>query len=119
MQIIRSGVVVPIRVNDPQQLLAKNEGITPGAHLLMGVGHPPFLFDDALVTSQDTGGRTYQITVPFGFAARLAIYSSFFHLSNAAATSPPQGAVTFVPFTVAFGQSPPSISLNVTGAGAP
>ena len=111
------GVVVPIRVNDAQQLLANNEGITPGAHLLMGVGHPPILFGDASVASQDSGGRTYQVTVPYGFAANLVVYSSFFHLSNSAGTALPQSAATFIPFTVASGQSPPSIALNVTGGG--
>ena len=116
--VMVDGVVVPIRVNDPQKLLVKNEGVTPGAHLLIGVGHPPFLFDDAFIASQDSGGRTYQITVPFGFAANLVVDSSFFRLSNAAGTALPQGAATFIPFTVAQGQSPPSIVLNVTGGGA-
>jgi hypothetical protein len=116
--VMTKGVIVPIRVNDPQQLLAQNEGITPGAHLLMGIGHPPFLFDDALIASQDTAGRTYQVTIPFGFAATLKIYSSFFRISNAAGVALPQGAVTAIPFTVAPGQPPPSFVFNVTGGGA-
>jgi len=115
--VMTKGAVVPIRVNDPQQLLPQNEGITPGAHLLMGVGHPPFLFDDAYVASQDSGGRTYQVVVPFGFGATLKIYSSFFQLTNAAGTALPQGATSSIPFSVAAGQSPPSIVLNVTGGG--
>ena len=116
--VMTKGVVVPIRVNDPQQLLAQNEGITPGAHLLIGIGHPPFLFDTAFVASQDAGGRTYQITIPFGFAATLKIYSSFFQISNAAGVVLPQGAVIAIPFTVAPDQPPPSLVFNVTGGGA-
>jgi hypothetical protein len=35
--VLKKGVIVPIRVDDPAQLLAQNEGKTPGAQLLLGV----------------------------------------------------------------------------------
>ena len=59
------GVVVPIRVNDPKQLLAANEGITPGAQLLMEIDHPPFLFEDAGAALRATSASV-PITVQAG-----------------------------------------------------
>lgn len=117
MLVMAKGAVVPIRVDDPLQLLAQNEGITREAHLLLGIGHDPFLFEPALVASSDLRGRNYQTVVPFNYPAKLVVYSSFFRLSNAAGAALPSTAVS-IPFTVRTGQQPPTLRFVLTGGGS-
>lgn len=116
--ILKKGVAVPIRVDDPGQLLTQNEGKTPGAHLLLGAGNDAFVFQQARVTSQDSTGRNHQIVIPFDTPVQLVVSSSFFQLSNVTTGLPlPRAGSTVIPVTVPSGQQPATVRLIVTGVG--
>src|SRR5258708_490175 len=64
---LKRGVAVPIRINDPGQLLAQNEGKIPGAGLLLEVSdaRPGSFFRLVPLISQESNGRNHQIAIPF------------------------------------------------------
>lgn len=113
--VLKKGAAVLIRIDDPGNLLSQNEGKTPGAHLLVGVGTAAFSFHTAPIVSQDAAGRYQQVILPFNSTTSLVVRSSFFKLSDANGVSLPAGAT--IPITVPTGQVAPIIRLIVTGAG--
>jgi hypothetical protein len=113
---LKQGAVVPIRVNDPNQLLPQYEGKSPGADLLIGVVSDSGIFAPASIVSQDSGGRYQQVVIPFGAMAGLRVFSAQFQLSSGGAPLPK--ATTTIPVTVPSGQQPPTITLQVTGRSA-
>jgi len=114
--VMKKGVAVPIRVDDPGRLLSQHEGKTPGAHLLIGVGNDAFVFLPASVTSQDAGGRNQQVVIPFNSPVKLAVYSSFFQLADATGLALPKTGAAIL-LTVPTGQQPATVGLRVTGGG--
>lgn len=114
--VLKRGVLVPVRVDDPGQRLSQHEGKTPGAHLLLGIDSDASVFQPASVASQDTAGRNYRIVIPFDLPVRLVVGSSFFQMSDAAGSPLPRTGSTGIPVTVSAGQSPGTIRLTVTGA---
>jgi len=113
--VLTKGALITIKINDPGQCLAKNEGAAPGAHLLIGVPTAAFSFHAASIESQNTAGRTYQAVIPFNYPAVVIIRSPYFHLSNASGVALPAGAT--VPITAASGQAPSPLTFTVTGTG--
>lgn len=81
--VLKRGAAVSIRMDDPSGLLAQNEGKTPGAHLLLGVRSDALIFHPASIIAQDTGGRNYQVTIPFDANVNIVVASSFFRLTDA------------------------------------
>ncbi len=113
--VLNKGAAVPIRVDDPGQLLVQNEGRTAGAHILLGVGNDAFAFRPAPVISHDATGRTHQVVVPTGTPVKLVVFSSFFRMTDAAGTPLPAARAAAIPITLQPGQQPPPIRLIVTG----
>lgn len=111
------GALVTVRANDPSQLLSTNEGKTPGAHLLIGVGGDSLAFHPAVIVSQDSGGRNYQVLIPFDRSLKLSVASALFQVTNQAGAALPQFG-NLLPLSVASGQNPATIFLNVTGLAA-
>jgi hypothetical protein len=107
---------LPVRVEDPGNILAQQEGKAPGAHLLLGVGNDALSFRPAPVLSRDASGRTHQIVVPFNSAVKLVVRSTFLRLSDGAGVPLPRGTV-HVPVFVPPGQTPAPIVLRVIGGG--
>jgi hypothetical protein len=116
--VLKRGVAVPIRVDDPGRLLLQNEGKIPGAHLLLGVENDAFAFRPARVVSEDANGRNHQIVIPFNTPVKLVVHSSFFRLSDAAGVPLPRTAVS-IPVIVPPGQQPTAVTLKVTGGSPP
>jgi hypothetical protein len=112
--VLAKGAAVPIRIEDPGQLLSQNEGKTPGAHLLLGVPNDALVFCPASVVSRDATGRNHQIVVPFDSTVKLVVYSSFFRLSDAVGIPLPRTAV-HIPVLVPRGRPPTPVALKVTG----
>ena len=79
---LRKGAEVPIRIDDPVQILLQSEGKIPGAHLLAGVRTAARTFSPALLTSQDGAGRTLKVVIPFDLPVSLTVASSFFKLAE-------------------------------------
>lgn len=114
--ILKKGAIIPIRIDDPSQLLSQYEGKVAGAHLLIGVGNDAHAFMPAPIVSQDAVGRNQQVVVPFNSAVNLVVFSSQFHLSS---TGMALGkGPTTIPVAVATGQQPAAIVLQVTGRSA-
>lgn len=115
--VLAGGAVVPIRVNDPAQLLPQNEGKTPGAQLLIGIANDGGVFRPAPVISQDAAGRNQQIVIPFGHPVNVSVYSSFFQLAGANGIALPRTGAS-IPVGASLGQQPAAITLLVTGGGS-
>jgi len=112
--ILKLGVFVSIRVEDPSQLLDRHETKTAGAHLLIGVTNDANAFVPARVLSRDLGGRGQQILIPYDTVKTLSVYSSLFRLSDQADV-PVAGNGILIPVTVASGASPSPIRIKITG----
>lgn len=111
------GAAVPIRIDDAGQLLARNEGRTPGAGLLLSISGPGLFFRLVPLLSQDLGGRNYQIVIPFNTALTLVVHPSFYHVSNASGAPLSQARSTKIPLLVATGQQVSPIRFTISGAG--
>jgi hypothetical protein len=68
------------------------------------------------LVSQDSSGRYYQVTIPFGENVSLVIPSSYFSIANAVGL-PLSNSETVAPLLVPAGQAPPTITLAITGGG--
>ena len=113
--ILARGAELDIRVDDPSQLLTQNEGKTPGAHLLLGVRSDALVFHAAFVTTQDSAGRNYSVTIPFAKPANLVVASSFFRLADSNGVTLPGNGFTTFPVTVSSGQPSAIIHLIIIG----
>jgi len=116
--VLTEGAAIRVRVNDAAGLLAANEGKTPGAHLLVGVGMDNLVFRPAAIVSQDAAGRTYQVVVPFGRSVQISVASAAFQLSDITGKALAKFG-NLIPVLVPSGQPPPSLVLNVTGTSKP
>ena len=114
---LKKGAVIPIRVKDPGQRLARDESKTAGAHLLLGVSGDNLVFYPASAVSQDQAGRTYSLSIPFGQSVKLIINSSFFQLADSAGVPLPKAVSTSIPISAPAGQTPSTIALTVTDGG--
>jgi hypothetical protein len=114
---LKKGAIVPIRIIDAGQQLARHEGKTPGAHLFVGLSDDALVYRPALVTAQDAGGRDQQIVIPFDTPVKVVAFSSFFHISDAAGLPLSRTRATKISVIVPSGRKPDPINLIVTGAG--
>ena len=115
--VMRKGVTVPIRVEDPGRLLEQHEGKTPGAFLLLGVFSDASVFHPAPVISKDASGRNHEIVVPHDTPVKIIVTSSFFQLNDAAGRQLSRTGPAEIPVTVPLGQTASTIRLVVTGVG--
>jgi hypothetical protein len=114
---LKRGVAVPVRIADPGQLMAANEGKTPGAGLFLCVRGPGLFFRRVPLLSTDSGGRNYQIVVPFNTALTLMIHPSFYQVVDANNIALSQSASTQIPLLFSAGQQAPPITFTISGAG--
>src|SRR5271157_5945662 len=72
---LAKGAVLKVRLNDPSQLL---KAATPGPtsnHALLGVWTPDKFFFPLTKVAEDSGGRDYQLSVPYDKALTLTVVS--------------------------------------------
>lgn len=113
--VMKMGAVIPIRIDDPGQLLLTHEGKTPGAHLLLAVSNDALVFHPALITSRDARGRDQQIVIPFDTPVKLVAFSSFFRLADSVGLQLARTEATRIPIMVPSGKKPDGIKLVVSG----
>jgi hypothetical protein len=113
--VLKKGAVVPIRVDDPGQLLRQHEGKTAGALLLLGVGSDSFVFHPALVASQESAGRNYRVVIPFDAPTKIVVSSPFYQLSDSGGLPLPRTGSIGIPVMVPAGQTPATLKLTITG----
>lgn len=113
--VLKRGAAVSVRVDDPSQSLAQNEGKTPGAHLLLGVRTDAGFFRTASVVAQDPKGRDYSVTIPFDAKMNLVVATSFYRLTDATGAPLAASGAAAIPVAVQSGQAPPTLRLAVSG----
>jgi len=113
--VMKKAAVVPIRLDDPGQLLAQSEGKTSAAVVLIGVANDAGWFRSAAVASRDATRKTYEVQIPFNVTVNLSVYSPYFQLADSAGAPLPQTRAALIPVSVAAGQAPGTLRLSVTG----
>lgn len=111
---LKQGVEVPIRIDDPGQVLVQNEGKTAGAHLLIGVRTAASTFRTAILTSQEGTARTLKVVIPFDKLIILSAASAFYKLADSNGTPFSKPGVA-IPLLVPAGQTPATVRLSVAG----
>ena len=102
------GAAVHVRLNDPQQYLAKGAGV-----VLAGVVASSRFIPLTLISS-DASGRSLELTIPFNTALRLELNSSRLQLTDVTGAALPSVTTSF-PILQAAGQPDPSLTFNITG----
>jgi len=115
--IVKKGAVLPVRINDPGGLLPQNEGKIAGAGLLLGVAWPGFLFRNVPFLAQDSGGRNYQIVVPFNTPLTLVLHSTLYNVKDVNGAALSQTKSTKIPLLLAAGQQVSPIKFTISGIG--
>jgi len=104
---------VAVQVSDPLGVLPTklNPGMDSG--LILGVKRPhgTFLPSAPAVT---TGGRTYQLSIPFATPLTLWVYSRTLTLADSQNNPLPRGGAA-IPLQAASGTNPAPITIRVTG----
>jgi hypothetical protein len=80
--LMRRGVTLTVRVDDPLQLLPQHEGKTDGAFVLIGAVSSGFVFHQMPVVSRDSKGRDQEVLIPFDTPVELLVRSSFFRIND-------------------------------------
>lgn len=115
---LRRGAALTLRVNDQSGLLDGNEGVTPGAHLLLGLTNDGGAWEPALPLSKDVAGRTYRVLVPFDRSLKIVVASRLFSLADGANVPLlPTGVTSIIPVTTTTGKTPPTVVVSVVGLG--
>jgi hypothetical protein len=112
---LKSGADVPIRIIDAGQLLAQNEGKTPGAGLFLGVSSPGFFFHTVPLATQDSNGRNYHIVVPFNTELTLVLHSSFYNVNDRNGVALTKVGSTKIPLLVTTGQQVAPLQFTISG----
>jgi len=107
---MRPGYRLPIRVDDAQGLLNAREGLTPGAHLLIGA-NGRYHFEVANVDSTDAAGCNLSLLVPFDTPATITVRGGFFKLQDAAGNA----LGTALPVTVSSAVPSGGLEVKVVG----
>jgi hypothetical protein len=113
--VLQQGAVVPIRVDDPVQALALNDGKAPGAQLMLGVFNDNFQFHRSPIVSSDALGRNQQVVIPYGRTVNLFVSGSFFSITNASTGLAVPKAPTGLPLLVPLGATPAAVHLVIAG----
>jgi len=110
---LAQGAVIPIHINDPQQLLKPILGsrIDPGCriHLVTAKG----MHYEAPIVAQSAGGRDHSVTVPFGTPYSLQVMCPKLNLNDATG-APVVSASAGAPIPV--GSTVSTAVFTVTGA---
>jgi hypothetical protein len=82
--VLRKGVLLKVRINDPQRLLPQTKDGPLGGPFVVGVKFGKGAFLGAENTGMDSAGRSYQMAIPVGQQLYLWIFSRRFALTDAA-----------------------------------
>lgn len=113
---IKHGVRVTVRVNDPTKLLPPAAGVHSGNELSVRLAGPSGIVHRIPIASQDSGGRTHAITVPYNVSHSISISSTQFDAKDNQGSD--QSAASPRLFQVVPGGQPPQFVVNITPKGA-
>ena len=98
-----AGADLYIRVNDPNGVRAKNDGVVPGAGMLIAVTAAQGVAVPAPRTAVDANGVDYHLYVPTATKLTLLISSTTYSLTNSARESINKPGGYTLPFTIPVG----------------
>lgn len=115
---MKKGVVLPLRLDDPNHFLSQHEGKTSGAHVLMGVLTDAGLFRGAITTGRDANGRDLRMVIPPNSSAKIVVYSGLFQLADGNGDAIPRAGAKIL-VSVPSGQQAPPLHVTIKGIGRP
>lgn len=115
---MRKGALIPVRLDDPAGVVARDHGKAPGAHLMIGIGTNDALFRPAIRVAGDSGGQTYQVLIPFDPPAKLVFSSDYFQLADERGM-PMQARTAQIPISVPARSTPATVRFIATGKRSP
>jgi hypothetical protein len=111
--VLRKGVFLRVRVNDPARLLPSEAGIMSAGNLIVGVRFGNGAFHGAHRRIDKTG-RDYEMVIPAGMPMSLWVFSRHVTLTDAKGSSLDATAGALIPFRAAAGQDQ-TFTFNVSG----
>jgi hypothetical protein len=76
---------------------------------------PGFFFRAVPLVSQDSGGRNYQIVIPFNTALKLIVHPSLYNVSDANGNALSKSVSATIPLLATIGQEVAPIMFTVSG----
>lgn len=109
---LKEGVLAPVRIDDPSDFIAANEGKKPGASILIGAVLPngTFLPISPVDDKKTMGGREHQILIPVDTDVKMVAASRVYQLSDSSGKKMRDGEAT-------AGQSLTAASSNILNRG--
>ncbi len=115
--VLKKGVVLKVRVNDPPGLLPPvKEDLFRPLHLIVGVVFGEGAFLRATNTGVDAAGRDYQMSVPADIPLKLWVFSRHVTLADSGGL-PVDNSGAKIPFQATAGRDH-MVTLNVSGRAA-
>ena len=106
---LAKGAVLHVRVNDPDQHVAKGDG-----NFVVGVRGPSLLFHPLVQSSNDPGGMSFDVAIPLATALKLEISSDHLQFADQNGVALPS-VVPAVLLQQTAGQPDPFVTFNITG----
>ncbi len=107
------GRLLKLHIDDPGGLIAQNEGKTPGAGMIVGIGGPVNIFTPFFVDGTSSTGRDQSILVPYNTPLKIVVHSSFYSMADAGGKAVPTSSTT--PITIATTDPDAAIGFQITG----
>jgi hypothetical protein len=98
-----AGADLYVRVNDPNGVRAQNEGVVPGAGMLIAVTAAQGVAVPVPRTAVDSNGADYHLYVPTATKLTLLISSTAYSMTNSAKESVSKPGGYTLPFTIPVG----------------
>lgn len=111
--VLKKGVLLRVRVNDPAGLLPTQVGPISAGNLIIGVRFGIGAFHAATAKRIDKSGRDYELVIPAGMPMSLWVFSRHVTLTDSKG-SPIDNSGAMIPFQAAAGQDQ-SFTLDVSG----
>jgi len=112
--VLRKGVFLNLRINDPLSLLPQAvDGLWTPRKLLVGVTYGTGAYQGAQSTGVDAAGRDYRLIIPAGVPFKVRVYSRDVSVADAGGNALPPSAAA-PPFQASAGQDQ-TFTFTVTG----
>jgi len=111
------GSLLPIAVNDPQQLIAA-QAVGKAAPPLIGAIGLSGVFIPAKLAASTNAGKSYTVTLPFDAPIGIFVSGGGFQLTDASSKAVPNGG-QIVQVTIPSTGSAPNLGFTIVGASPP
>jgi Carboxypeptidase regulatory-like domain len=112
---LKTGYAVSTQIIDDSGDLAKNEGKTVGATILIGVWSKDGLFQSGRLKGKDSAAYYYELIVPYDTSLQFSLKSNFYKLSDSSGAEVDQTKGAQVAIQIPSGTNIPPVVYHVTG----